>query len=507
MLLRAGWSEEEASQFMVAITQAAGDEELRQRVRDVMSTKERLDAGRTATGAPALTELVGTKVVGLVRIWLGIGSDFEIIEPPLSETPSWPDPLAAEAFHGLAGEIVNAIEPHSEADPAALLIQFLVAYGNVVGRAAHFRVEADLHYTNLFAVVVGATSKARKGTSWSQVERLIESCDSVWTRQRIHSGLTSGEGLIWAVRDPIERRPKNGKVELVDEGVADKRLLVLETEFASTLRATEREGNTLSPVIREAWDRGRLQCLTKNSPARVTDAHISIVAHISRHELLRRLNDTEVANGFANRFLFICARRSKLLPEGGALDFTATGVTVERLRRSIQFATSTRSVVRDDRAREIWIQVYGPLSEGRPGLLGAVTSRAEAQLVRLSLIYALLDCSPVITEHHLLAALSVWDYADASARSIFGDALGDPTADEILRALRAHPEGLTRTEIRDLFRRHKREVEIDRALSSLSQLGLAFHVSEDTGGRSTERWSSSVPAATKATKATKGGLG
>ncbi len=50
----------------------------------------------------------------------------------------WPGPLATEALRGLAGEIVRVIEPHSEADPAALLIQFLTAFGNAVGSRPHF---------------------------------------------------------------------------------------------------------------------------------------------------------------------------------------------------------------------------------------------------------------------------------------------------------------------------------------------------------------------------------
>src|SRR5712671_70478 len=69
----------------------------------------------------------------------------------------WPDPLPSEAYHGLAGEIVRAIEPHTEADPAALLLQLLAGFGSIVGRKPHFRAEADRHYLNLFVVLVGTT--------------------------------------------------------------------------------------------------------------------------------------------------------------------------------------------------------------------------------------------------------------------------------------------------------------------------------------------------------------
>ena len=60
--------------------------------------------------------------------------------------------------------------------------------------------------------------------------------------------------------------------------------------------------------------------------------------------------------------------------------------------------------------RIVWETIYGRLSEGQPGLLGAVTSRAEAQTVRLALIYALLDGASNIDLPHIMAALAVWEY-------------------------------------------------------------------------------------------------
>ena len=246
----------------------------------------------------------------------------------------WPEPPDKEAFYGLAGDFVRTIEPHSEADPVGLLGSFLVAFGNLVGRRAHAVAERDRHHTNLFVALVGETSKARKGSSWGQVRFGFETMDPEWS-ERILSGLSTGEGLIWQVRDAVERDEPlrvKGKVTgrqqvMVDAGIEDKRLLVVESELASALKVISREGNTLSAVIRDAWDRGELRTLTKNSPARATGAHISILAHITREELRRYLQATEAANGFANRFLWLCVRRSKVLPEGGRLrevDFSST---------------------------------------------------------------------------------------------------------------------------------------------------------------------------------------
>jgi hypothetical protein len=87
--------------------------------------------------------------------------DSQVTGPEPSALTSWPEPLAEPAFHGLAGEFVRTIEPHTEADPAGLLIQFLAAVGCMVGRNVYFRAEADRHYPNLFACLVGVSSRGR----------------------------------------------------------------------------------------------------------------------------------------------------------------------------------------------------------------------------------------------------------------------------------------------------------------------------------------------------------
>jgi hypothetical protein len=232
------------------------------------------------------------------------------------DSPSWPI-LAEEALCGLPGDIVKAIEPHTEADRVAVLSSLLAAFGNAIGRGAYFRVGADLHHLKLNIGLVGDTSKGRKGMSWGYPRELMRSADERWIDERVLHGLSSGEGLIYAVRDRLEGENKKGETVVLDEGVEDKRLLVMEAELAGVLKVMSREGNTLSPVIRQAWDDGALQTLTKNSPLKGTDAHISIIGHITKAELLRHLTETEAANGFANRFIWLLIRRSKELPFGG----------------------------------------------------------------------------------------------------------------------------------------------------------------------------------------------
>ena len=307
--------------------------------------------------------------------------------------------------------------------------------------------------------------------------------------------MSSGEGLVWAVRDPIEKvepikqggRTVDHQTVVADQGVPDKRLLVVEEEFASVLKVAGREGNTLSPVIRSAWDGNPLGTLTKNNAATATSPHISLLGHVTTQELLRCLDSTEAGNGFGNRILWVSVARSKTLPEGGHLPESEAATLTRRIARVLDFARNVGLLRRDDDARALWAEVYGDLSEGKPGLYGAVTSRAEAQVLRLSLLYAILDESKAIRVEHLTAALALWDYCEASARLIFGDALGDPVADRIISALRTNGP-MSQAELVDLFGRHVRATQLGRALDVLVAAGLVLSTKEETGGRPKTVW-------------------
>jgi hypothetical protein len=411
----------------------------------------------------------------------------DVYTPYVPELAPWPT-LAEAAYCGLPGEIVNAIEPHTEADPVAVLANLLCAFGNVIGRGAFARVGTTEHHLKLFAGLVGETAKGRKGESWGPIRALAESIDPGWASGRVMGGLSSGEGLIYHVRDEV-RGERKGEEVVQDAGEPDKRLLAVEGELAGVLKVMSREGNTLSPTIRQAWDGDRLRTMTKTSPTKSTGAHISIIGHITKAELLRHLSDTEAANGFANRFIWLMVRRSKELPFGGDVPAEELKDLGRRLDAAVRFGRKPRPVRWGESAREPWAEVYGSLSEGKPGLFGAVVGRAEAQTLRLAALYAVMDESETIEYEHLAAALALWDYAEVSARYIFGDATGDPVADTIAEALRAAGgAGLSRTEIRDLFGRHKGADRINQALGLLLKLGRARKEHEQTEGRPTERW-------------------
>lgn len=339
---------------------------------------------------------------------------------------------------------------------------------------------------------------------------MISQVDGDWAQTCITHGLSTGEGLIHAVRDPVERTNKKGETEIADAGVRDKRLLVIESEFPAVLKVLRRDGNTLSPVCRTAWDgQDVLRILTKNSAESAIGAHISINAHITRAEL--QFARSELGGGFVNRFLFVCARRSKSLPDGGHLNDVDLAPAVSQLQEAVVWATASDAPIRlqrDDAARVLWREVYEELTTPPPGALGNAVTRAAPHVVRLAAVYAVADQSPTVRVEHLQAALEVWRYCFESARHLFGDATGVPLADRLRKLLPVRPTWMTRTEIRDALGRHGTSTDIDSALSRLAKDGLAITETDRTKtGRPPERWSllprPAESPATKATKATK----
>ena len=358
----------------------------------------------------------------------------------------YPKPIGEAAHIGLVGEFIRMVEPHTEADRNFLSVQFLVYAGYIAGRRAHVYA-GDVHHSNLFVCGVGLTNTGRKGTATAPIRKAlvginqdIDGCIS-----GVAPGASSGEGVIYAIRDPLMK----GNA-VVDEGVKDKRLMIHEGEFAATLAACNRDGNTLASILRTGWDgTSVLGALVKTSPIRATGAHICFVANITKDELLNSIA-RGIDNGLANRFLWCCSERSKILPSGGkkilSVDWTAWR---QRFGKNIDLVNGL--VELDAEAAELWGTderpeggAYEKLTGKRNGMFGAAVGRAAPQTLRIALVYALLDGAPAITKAHLLAALEVWRYCEDSAKYIFGTGLTNRNANDILGCLKEYPEGVSR---------------------------------------------------------------
>jgi hypothetical protein len=369
-----------------------------------------------------------------------------------------------------------------------------VFFGNVIGRRPYFQVEGTLHHMNEYVVTVGETGVGRKGTAGDLVRYIFSLIDEPWEKARIQEGLSSGEGLITPVRDPVESRVavrEKGKivdwqVVVSDPGIEDKRLLILETEFGGVIRALEREGNKLSSLIRTAWDGKTLRTLTK-CPHVATNPHVSMVGHITFDEL-KLLDIAEMLNGFANRIWWFAVHRQRSLPFGRIPELTE-GLNAQA--QVVAFARTVDCIGWAPDARDLWQeQMYESLVPREGGLLASTLNRAQPHVLRVASMFALADRCTRLEVCHLRAAKALWDASARCAGYIFGDRLSDPNAEKILAALDAiYPEGLTRTEISvQVFQRHLPAQRIKDALASLLKAGAVREQREATGGAPVHRY-------------------
>jgi hypothetical protein len=414
----------------------------------------------------------------------GEDSDEEPPEPQWQDRFDLPAPPDQAAYYGLAGDVVRLLGPHTEGDAAAILGQFLCAFGNAVGRGPYFQVGGDRHRASLYIGVVGASGKGRKGSGLAVALLPLDEADPGWSKDAKAFGLSTGQGIIHRLRDP----QRNAKGDVTDEGARDKRLLAIETEFSRVLRQGAQDGSILSMVLRQGWDSQTLQTLSKGSPERAGDAHLSMIAHTTTADLRRSLDDVDVLNGFANRFAWLASQRSRTLPGGGCISPEVARDLTRRTRKALEGARHVGHMQRDARAGALWEEAYNVLTGDRTGALGAVCGRADAQVLRLSMVYALIDGSDVIREGHLLAALAFWEYAERSALWIFGWSTGNRQADVVLAELRAsYPSSVTRDRIRNLLGRN---YSVDEPLTILEEQHLATKeiVRDGTRGRPAQHW-------------------
>lgn len=402
------------------------------------------------------------------------GEDADAWTPNVKKWPT----LGEKALYGIVGDFVSLATENSEADPVAVLATLLVRFGVEAGSIdpnarAHLYVGESRHEPRINSVLVGNSSKARKGTSGYPVQRLFEIPAWYSDAPRMATvscgPLSTGEGTIFAVRDETKTWNEKEQFWVVsDPGVEDKRLYVHEEEFSAAINAGKRSNNTLSATIRALWDSGNLEPLTKANRISCTGAHVGILAHITIEELVVSLSKCDKLNGYANRFLWVLARRSKLVSRPKRMPDERFNPIQREICRRLNLAHRVGLMAFTPAADEFWDETYARLSEDRPGIVGTITARGEAQVIRLSMIYALLDGLTSVDSCHIAAALTFWKYAQASAEYIFADNEGDAKLDEKIKALLAsEPSGLSLTELHKATHNHVKSNQMKASLQRL----------------------------------------
>jgi hypothetical protein len=410
--------------------------------------------------------------------------------------------LSEKALWGIGGEITKRLCENAESDPAGVIHQLYVFAGNIMGRKCYVEAESNKIFPNMYLLVVGDSSLGRKGTSYNLVKSVIEPELNDYLTQNVKSGLFSGQGLTFHLRDEI----KDAKGSIIDEGVKDKRLLVKEAEFASCLNAGKIDASILSTTLRDAYDSGNLSNLTKNSSLKATNPHVSIIGHITPTELSLKLSAVDIANGFANRFLFVFVERQKAIVNiNEAKSDMLNGISWE-IKNRIEYMKPNGRVRFSEEGLELWRKVYLALSVGCPGVIGSLNARATTHITKLSLIISILNQEEEISYNSLIAAIHLWQYCSDSINFLFANSLGDEALDTLYSMIQDRPEGLSRSEIHSIYSRNRSKQGLSQMLKALESQGLIFSEKIKTAGAPKELWKTSerIDESTILTK--KGGL-
>jgi hypothetical protein len=393
-----------------------------------------------------------------------------------------PPPRVTEAmFYGLVGDVARAAAKDTEVNPVAAAIAFLSFLGANVGRDVYLAIGNTWHRPVLFTMHMGRSGRGRKGDAIRLVCRIADWIETHYAGnvgQRHSGGLSTREGLAWLIHDGY----KDGKQEI--EPIRDKRLWVIESEFANVLHQAKRDGNTLSSCLRDVWDGQSIKPATKSSRIWASDPAVGIHGCITPCELLNLLESREMSNGFANRFLMIWAEKTGSIPFPQPTPQDLLETLSRRTGDVIAFAKGAYPDIKDSRkihfsdaASILYAEVYSTELD-RPQsseLLTALLERQAPYTCRLAALFALSDRTLLIEERHLIAALAWVRYAKESVRYVFAtitsaeaDEQRDKMAEKITAFLKGFPDGVTRTQlVNDCFQKHGSAERIDDALQSL----------------------------------------
>ncbi|ATE62428.1 hypothetical protein CCZ27_02620 [Thauera sinica] len=341
-------------------------------------------------------------------------------------------------LHGLIGGVARVGSEGTETNAVAIAANFMAYLSCAVGRGAYLPIGNTRHHARLFCLHIGRSGRGRKGDAVSLVLRInqaLREMDEAFAPQVHRGGLSSREGLVALMHDGY----RQGRQDV--PAIEDKRLWVVESEFANVLHQGRRDGNTLSAALRDCWDGIDLKPATKSNRLYASQPHVCLSGAISPSELTGLMSARELTNGFANRFLMIWAERSRMLP----FPKETPQVVVEHLARRtldvLEFVGADQHGECEHLRMELSPQAqwhYAQLYRGElnddlsDGVVGALLERRAPMLLRLAMLMAVTDLQTRIDAQHIDAAMAWIRHATASVRFVFVSAAEEAKLAQVL---------------------------------------------------------------------------
>lgn len=387
-----------------------------------------------------------------------------------------PDPAC---FYGLVGDVAKEGSEAAETNPIAIAGNFIAYLSCTIGRGPFLTVGNSVHHSRIFFLHVGRSGRGRKGDALSLVMRIDEAVrlhGSGFAPQVHRGGLSSREGLAALIHDGY----RSGRESV--PAVEDKRLWVVESEFANVLQQSRRGGNTLSAALRDCWDGVDLKPATKTNRVHASAPHVCLCGAISPVELLALVQQRDLLNGFVNRFLIAWGERTSIeaFPRRAPQD--VVNELSRRVLDVIEFARKRADkdggggleLTGDARTRYADIYQTELSRDFGSAMVESLLERRAPMLLRLAMLFALTDLSSLIEVRHIEAAMAWIHYFTDSVCLVFVSGRPQPVPPQIVWAAQRIAEFLAqrgcasrRDLLVDCFGRHQPASVVDAAIAHL----------------------------------------
>jgi hypothetical protein len=277
------------------------------------------------------------------------------VSEDISESPRMPSLQDKYPFYGLLGDLLRVLMPHVEADEMAIAAPFLTGIANLIGRGPHFVAGRTDHYLQFNTALVGDSAHARKSTAIDIVTALLRRVDPSWAARCKEITLLSGEGLVACLQDR----------GLYDDRDGDKRLFLVDTALAGTLKSLRRRENMLSPILSDLCDEGIASTRSSSNPLETTDALVSLIGDFNVSDRVAK-SIRENRTGLDRRFLWFFVERSKSLPRCRQVPSSVLAPIIPRLQRVVRLARKVREMHRSTKAEGLWTTFYSGTAEKHP---------------------------------------------------------------------------------------------------------------------------------------------
>jgi len=370
---------------------------------------------------------------------------------------AFPAPPAAAAFDGLLGDCVRDLASGTDASEVGLLGSLIAFCGALIPGAAYFH---RLQTSSPFVALVGESSIGRKGTAMVRAaDAMSDAVGADHVNRVILDGLNSGEGLVAALDYKRTHFPYEPTVGLV-----------FEEEYATLLASRGREGSTLDPKMRTAFDGSPISNRRSGETKTVNPPYwLPALIAITPTELRLRLEAGALQSGSANRWLYL-----PVVKRDGTADNSAPAFEDGRraaILEARKAALNAKTPISIDPAVTRQLSEYSDwLPTVAIGVGRDLTRRLGIIAFRVALVHALVERSTVVAPGHLTRAIALTEYARAGIAWVFGETVGNRDADLLFRYLldrgRLTKHDITQEITRDPLRRQA-------AIDELTRLGVA----------------------------------